>query len=267
MAVLRIYKKNTPLARKKIFRKKFHVFLSFGIIFSLILITFSVSTILYAEKGRSEKILGISVSDPADSSLKNEYNTATIPTATNTPTPNLPANTPTPTIRPKPTATPTQTTIPKTATNNPQYTAEKIGESTWKVTNVKNDGQMASAQDIFNALNSYRGAHGSFNLSWDNSLSSLAQSRADTFASIGTLDGHQGFKNFMNDDGFSKIGFNSLGENSAFLAVPMNGERIIKEIFGADSAHDGNQLDPSWQYIGVGINGNAVNINFGKNKR
>jgi uncharacterized protein YkwD len=126
---------------------------------------------------------------------------------------------------------------------------------------------MASAQDIFNALNSYRMAHGVTTLSWNNSLASFAQERADLFAKNGALDSHAGFTDYMKNDGFSKAGFNSLGENSAYLSGSMNGERIIKDIFGADSAHDGNQLDPSWSDVGVGVNGVAVNLNFGKGKR
>ena len=276
MAVIKIYKKHTPLAHKKIFREKYHAFLLSSITFSLILISLSVHSILAAEKVHKRKVLGINISNSAYTNSSEKYPAVTISIPTETPTPFPPtpiesgqAATPTPTVTPtpKPKPTPTPTIAFKTTTNNSQYTAEKIGDSTWRVTNVQNDSQMASPQDIFNALNSYRGSRGVSILLWDDALTNFAQSRANTFAAQGSLDGHAGFRDFMNNDGFSKIGLNSLGENSAFLAGPMNGERIIKEIYGADSAHDGNQLDSSWQYIGVGINGNAVNINFGKNKR
>jgi uncharacterized protein YkwD len=234
-------------------KEKFYILLLSSITFSLILISLSVYTIFAKEKVHSKKVLGVSTSKLAGAN----------PNPPNTPTPFPLTSTPIPTVHPNP----TPTTIPATTTNNPQYTAQKVGDSTWRIINIKNDSQMASSQDIFNALNSYRSIHGAGNLSWDDTLANFAQSRANTFTSINGLDGHSGFKNFMNNDGFSKLGFNYLGENSAYLGGPMNGERIIKEIFGADSTHDNNQLDPSWQYIGVGINGNAVNINFGKNKR
>jgi hypothetical protein len=70
----------------------------------------------------------------------------------------------------------------------------------------------------------------------------------------------------MNNGGFDKSGFNGLGENSAYLSGPMNGDRIIHEIFGADPSHDGNQLE-GWSHVGVGVKGNAVNVNFGKNRK
>jgi len=184
------------------------------------------------------------------------------PSPTSTPTPS-PTTTPTP--KPLPTNTPTPTNTPAGGTKN--YSAEKISDTTYKVHNVANDSSMASPQDIFNALNSYRASHGVGGLSWDAKLADLASSRANIFASRGSLDGHAGFRDFMNNGGFDKAGFNGLGENSAFLSGPMNGERIIKEIFGADGDHDGNQLNGAWTHAAVGVNGNAINVNFGKNKQ
>ena len=70
----------------------------------------------------------------------------------------------------------------------------------------------------------------------------------------------------MDNGGFDKAGFNSLGENSAYLSGPMNADKIVRSIFGADGSHDGNQLD-NWTHVGVGVNGNAINVNFGKNKK
>jgi uncharacterized protein YkwD len=185
------------------------------------------------------------------------------PTTTPTSTP-IPS-TPTPISKPK--VIPTEIVPTATPTPNPQYTAQKINDVTWKVSNIQNDSSMASPQDIYNALNAYRQEHGAQSLLWDSYLASFAQSRADLFAKNGALDSHAGFTEFMNDDGFSKAGFNSLGENSAYLSGNMSADKIIKDIFGADSAHDGNQLDPSWTHVGVGVNGDAVNVNFGKNKR
>ncbi len=188
-----------------------------------------------------------------------------------TPTVILPTFTPTPTPTPTPTQTPTKsgsTSTPNPQTSeNSQYTSEKIGETTFRIRNVQSDSQMGSSQDIFNALNSYRQSRGVGQLSWDGALSDLANSRVNTFASKGDLDGHAGFQEFMNNDGFSKAGFNGLGENSARLAGPMSGDRIIKEIFGADAPHDTNQLNPEWTHAAVAVNGNFVNVNFGRGKR
>lgn len=189
---------------------------------------------------------------------------ALMPTQTPTPAPTI-----TPTATPIPTATPTSspTPTPKTPSNPSQYTAQKVNDVTWRVSNVSNDDKMASPQEIYNALNSYRTGHGLSSLSWDVALASYAQGRADLFSSNKSLDSHAGFNSFMNNDGFSKVGFNGLGENSAYLSGPMNGDHIIQNIFGADSSHDGNQLDPSWTNVGIGVSGVAVNVNFGKNKK
>lgn len=181
---------------------------------------------------------------------------------------------PTPTVTSTKALNPTVAISPTTqqkqtqpASPTSQYTAEQIGETTFRIKNVKNDSSMASAQDVFNALNAYRQSRGVGQLSWDGALSDLAQSRVSTFASRGDLDSHVGFSDFMNNGGFSKAGFNGLGENSARLSGPMSGDRIIREIFGADAPHDTNQLNPEWTHAAVAMNGNFVNVNFGKGKR
>jgi uncharacterized protein YkwD len=265
----RKFQKLFKLLAKKLRRKKFDNFLLAGIIFSWLALGTSASA-YFTKKTPEKKILGAQVRsiETYTKSLSPKIvitiPPTTPPTPTATPTPIPPTSTPT--QRPK--SSPTkETVVTPTPTPNPQYTAQKINDVTWKVSNVQNDSSMASAQDIFNALNSYRSAHGASNLSWDNNLASFAQGRADLFNKNGSLDSHAGFTDYMKNDGFSKAGFNGLGENSAYLSGPMSGERIIKDIFGADGAHDGNQLDPSWTHAGVGVNGNAVNVNFGKGKR
>lgn len=185
------------------------------------------------------------------------------PSETPTVTPNKPTTTPAPTVKPTSTPIPIPTLFPTTIQK--MYTAEKIDDTTWKVDDVPNDSHMASPQEIVNALNVYRANHGMGSLTVDSFLSTYAQGRADKFANSG-LDGHADFRAFMDNDGFSKAGFNSLGENSAILSGPMSGDRIINQIFGADPSHDSNQLD-SWTHVGVGVNGYAVNVNFGRGKR
>ena len=188
------------------------------------------------------------------------------PTSTPTPTPtNSP--TPTPIIRkPISTSEPPKEKV-TSGPNISQYTAQKINDVTWRVNNVSNDDRMSTPQEIQNALNSYRGSHGLSNLLLEQKLGDYAQGRADLFSKNGSLDSHAGFQSYMNNGGFNISGFNSLGENSAYLAGPMNGDHIVKKIFGADSSHDGNQLDPTWTHVGIGVSGRAVNINFGKNHK
>jgi len=229
-----------------------------------------MSTYIFAKDSNGQNILGARIS-------KVEENTTLISpvveidlTQTNTPTPTAtPTSTPTPTPLLKkvaPTPKPTSENIDQ-GPNASQYTAQKIDDVTWRVNNVNNDDRMATPQEVLNSLNSYRGSHGRASLSWDQKLSDYAQGRADLFSKNGSLDSHSGFQSFMNNGGFDVSGFNSLGENSAYLSGPMNAEHIVRDIFGADPSHDGNQLDSSWTHIGIGVNGRAVNINFGKNKK
>jgi uncharacterized protein YkwD len=253
--------------------KNSRFYLLASVAFSFLLISSSLYKDLFYPQKVGGEVLGSRISNLETSASKKiqkaQITIVIPPTLTPTPT-KIPK--PTPTLQPTSTPTPIETTPTRFPTITPstdasQYTAQQINNNTWSVANVQNDSQMATPQELFSSLNSYRQQHGVGTLQWDQGLADFAQNRAQTFSSNGELDGHAGFEDFMNNDGFSKIGFNGLGENSAYLSGPMNGDRIIKEIFGADPDHDGNQLDPSWQYVGVGISGNAVNVNFGKNKR
>ena len=159
-------------------------------------------------------------------------------------------------------------TIESTETPMPMPTLQISNVDTTKtIEHVNTDSNMVTANEIFNALNFYRNEKGIASLSWNNTLANFSQSRVNTFASISNLDSHAGFKSYMENGGFEASGFNGLGENSAQLASPMNGAKIIREIYGASPAHNTSQLDPSWTHAGVAINGIFVNINFGKDKR
>lgn len=165
----------------------------------------------------------------------------------------------TPTATPEPPLTPTPTTEPKPS--------NETSDTTKTITNVDNDDSMATVGEIFSALNTYRNEYGAGALLWDDTLAQFANSRVDTFSSLGALDSHAGFKSYMDSNGFEASGFNGLGENSARLSGPMHADKIIRDIYGQSEAHNKSQLDPAWTHAGVAIKGNFVNINFGKNKR
>lgn len=175
-----------------------------------------------------------------------------------------------PTITPEPTIAPTHIPDSPTPTQAPPTSTPPLiqtEDTTKTIENVENDNSMATANEIFNALNNYRNEKGIGSLSWDDTLANFAQGRVNTFATLGNLDGHAGFRSFMDNNGFEVSGFNGLGENSAQLSGPMGGDKIIREIYGASSSHNTSQLDPAWTHAGVSINGIYVNINFGKDKR
>ncbi len=251
------------LVHERLHRKRHKTFLFGSIAFSCVVLAIGLSTsIITAQATVTKEVLGAAAISPTITIIIEPSSTPT-PTPTSIPTP-VPTAIPkkhhflTPTLRP---ATPTPINV-----NKDQYTAQKINDVTWKVSDVSNDDHMASSQEIINALNSYRQSHGASTLSVDDKLMSYAQERANLFAKNGSLDSHVGFRSFMDNGGFDISGFNSLGENSAIIGGPMSGDKIIRNIFGADESHDGNQLD-NWTHVGVGVNGLAINVNFGKNKK
>lgn len=149
---------------------------------------------------------------------------------------------------------------------SPWGVAQKIGDHTYTM-KFTPDTRMSTVQEIFDALNAYREKYGARPLRWDISLSNYAQSRADFFQKQGTLDQHAGFTRFLHEqDGFTKLGFNNVGENAAY-AGPLLGVHLIEWIFGGDEEHNSNQTNPSWEYVGIGTNGIAVDVIFGANKK
>ncbi len=146
----------------------------------------------------------------------------------------------------------------------PWGVARQIDEHTWTI-KVGNDASMANSSEIFQALNSYRQAKGKSILSWDANLAAYAQTRADYFASIHNLDGHKGFSDYAkNPDNYKKLGYYSLGENSA-IGYTMSGTHLIEWIYAGDSDHDSLQLG-NWSYVGIGVNGTANDLIFGINR-
>lgn len=173
---------------------------------------------------------------------------------------------PSPTPAPSPTIVPSPSKVVKSAKQEePWGVAEKIDESTWTM-KVGEDKAMGKASEIFEALNSYRQRKGSGFLSWNDKLAEFAQKRVETFASMGKLDNHSGFQEYLkNEENLKNLGFWAVGENSSY-GFQMEGVHLIEWVFAADPPHENNQLDPSWTHVGIGVSGTGVDIVFGKNK-
>jgi uncharacterized protein YkwD len=176
-----------------------------------------------------------------------------------------------PTVVPKKTVTPTVivkkkvTVATPTPDNGPWGVAKQIDEVTWTM-KVGEDGKMATAKEIWDALNQYRKNHGSQVLNWDEKLANYANERAKYLYSIKAVDKHTGFINFVNhEDGFNKLGFTALGENISY-GYKLNGVHIIEWMYAGDEPHDKNQLDNRWNYVGIGVNGLATCLIFGTGK-
>jgi len=175
----------------------------------------------------------------------------------------------TPAIIPTPIPTLIPTSRPKknnsVGDTSPWGIATQIGEHTWTM-KVGEDSKMATAAEILKAVNDYRQKSGSQILVLDSKLTAYAQSRADFFYSEDKLDSHVGFINFLdNEDGFNKLGFSQLGENAS-LGYQLNGVHLIEWVYAGDDAHNKNQLNNSWDHVGIGVKGTASCLIFATGK-
>lgn len=155
--------------------------------------------------------------------------------------------------------------IPPSPTSDPDV--KQVGSYTFQV-RIGSDDRMATPREIFDALNEYRHQKGKGSLQWNDTLADYALTRAQYFSNNQILDEHEGFRQFVNnEDGFEVLGFNSLGENSAYLSGgALMGKNIIQQLFASDIYHDNNQLDTKWTHVGVGIDNLAINVIFGGKK-
>lgn len=114
------------------------------------------------------------------------------------------------------------------------------------------------------ALNDYRQKNGKAPLQWDGKLAQYAQERAALFNSQGKLDFHAGFNDLIhNQDGFHKMGFYSLGENSGYNHPSMDPVALIENSYAHSSEHNANQLSSNWSYVGIGVSGSSTDVVFG----
>ena len=142
--------------------------------------------------------------------------------------------------------------------------AKKIDDHTYTI-KIAYDDRMATANEILQALNNYRNQHGQWSLNMDQNLLNYSQTRAQLFADIKTTDKHEGFNDYLtNHDGFKKLGYARLGENSYF-GGPLYGVHIIEWVFAKSPEHDANQLYGEWTDVGIGVTDTSVNLIFASN--
>lgn len=181
-----------------------------------------------------------------------------VPTKTNT------RNEIIPTIRPKSILVKTITPTP-TIDNEPWGVSKQVGEHTWTM-KVGEDTNMATAKEVFEAINEYRKVQGSQVLTWSQKLGDYAQERAVYLNKIKSVDQHEGFSDYLkNQDGFNKLGFTTLGENISY-GYRLTGVHLIEWMYAGDQPHNDNQLDNRWNYVGIGVEGLATCLIFGTGK-
>ncbi|MDP3974384.1 MAG: CAP domain-containing protein [bacterium] len=146
----------------------------------------------------------------------------------------------------------------------PWGVAKQVGPHTYTL-KVGQDPAIATPQEAYDALNEYRYKNGREKLQWSDNLTSYAKSRSDYFHSQGNTDAHAGFVDFLeNQDGFAKLGFNHVGENSSY-GFRLNGVHLIEWMYAGDEEHDANQLSTSWTHVGIGITGDSTDFIFAAN--
>ncbi len=160
---------------------------------------------------------------------------------------------------------PTSTPISIDNSNAAWGEARKIDTYTYTM-RLQPDSKMGTAQEILTALNTYRQQKGKGTLAWDDKLAGFANTRAEYFSQRGNLDSHAGFLDYLNNqDGFKKLGFANVGENSS-IGFTLQAVHLIEWVYAGDAEHNNNQLNSDWNYVGIGVNGNATDLVFGGNK-
>jgi len=171
----------------------------------------------------------------------------------------IPAASPPVAPSPQPTSVPKLVAIPKD--NSPWGVAQKIGEHTYQI-KVQNDAQMGTPDEILSALNDLRRRNGAQALQKDSRLCDYTVQRAKYQDSLGKTDAHAGFEDFLtNLNGFEKLGYGRVGENSSYGYV-MSGVHLIEFVYMQSPEHNANQLNPDWDRGCVGTAGSATNLLF-----
>lgn len=170
--------------------------------------------------------------------------------------------TPVPTHAITPTITsPTPKHLSAVSSNDPWGIAQQISPHTWTL-RINNDPVMGTPAEILSALNDLRRRYGSQPLATDTRLCNYAQNRAAYFLTIQSTDEHKGFLDYLNNQqGFQKLGYGSLGENSSY-GYTMSGVHLIEQVYNSDTDHSKNQLDSRWDHGCVGVSGSATDLIF-----
>ncbi len=172
---------------------------------------------------------------------------------------------PTPTPLPTPVPKLTLVPIPNEQTENgtdSEWSLEKVDEGL-TLAEIPTDPRMSTPDELFEAMNSYRSAHGLSTLTKDDTLCFIAQSRAEELHQLGKLDNHEGLSKYL--DYFIQAGFTNQAGEVLFYGGPLYGVHIIE--YGWDRSLTGHReviQDPNYNHGCGGISGEAVVFIFGQ---
>ncbi len=120
---------------------------------------------------------------------------------------------------------------------------------------------MSTNDELFVAMNTYRKGHGIGEISRSDTLCTIAQKRADEQQALGTIDGHEGFAKYAQD----QREFSYLTEVLFGGAGPQTGVHIVE--YGWDQSLTGHKeaiQDRSMSHGCGGVAGHFAAFIFGK---
>lgn len=123
------------------------------------------------------------------------------------------------------------------------------------------DARMATADELFVAINEYRKTHNINQLQKSDTLCTIAQTRANQLLVLGKLDDHAGFSSLVHN----QQEFNSMGEIIQGGKQPNYAVHIVEWGWGRSlTGHAESMRDPKWQYRCGGVAGYFSVFVFGQ---
>ncbi len=123
---------------------------------------------------------------------------------------------------------------------------------------------MPSASQLFAGLNTYRAQHGVSQLKWDETLADYSSQLAEQANHRGAIDGGQNLRQVRSQNPFA-FGFQNIGELQSY-GVTESATGLFANYFAAYPSTNITQSSSDWQYVGIGVNGTAVEVIFGARK-
>lgn len=152
-----------------------------------------------------------------------------------------------PTPPPTPSLVPTSTPQSKTEWEKPTTNygqVVKLDEKTSKAYFAPDD-HMSTSDELFDAMNIYRKAHGLSTLQSDGVICTVAQNRLSEQIQLGYSDKHAGFSKYVQ----SQQEFNVMNEVLLTTSTPLTGTHIVEWAWDKSlTGHKEVISDPQWQY-------------------
>ena len=123
------------------------------------------------------------------------------------------------------------------------------------------DERMATADELFIAINQYRASHSLPQLQKHQTLCNIAQTRANQFLELGKLDNHEGFKPLAE----SQKDFDNMSEIIQGGVQPNLAVHVVEWGWGRSlTGHREAMLEPKWSSGCGGVAGYFSVFIFGR---